>query len=60
MQDLVASLFTSRFATAVVVDVRPADPLVLAGVTALLGVASFAAVLLPASRAARVEPLDAL
>jgi ABC-type lipoprotein release transport system permease subunit len=33
---------------------------VLAGVTVLLAVASFAAVLVPASRAARVEPLDAL
>jgi ABC-type lipoprotein release transport system permease subunit len=33
---------------------------VLVGVTVLLTVASFAAVLVPASRAARVEPLEAL
>jgi putative ABC transport system permease protein len=57
---LLASLFTSRLATALVVDVRPADPVVLAGVTVLLAVASFAAMLVPASRAARIEPLDAL
>jgi putative ABC transport system permease protein len=57
---LAASLFTSRLASSLVANVRPADPLVLAGVTVLLAVASFAAVLVPASRAARVEPLDAL
>jgi putative ABC transport system permease protein len=55
-----ASLFTSRLATAVIVGVRPADPLVLAGVTVLLTVASLAAVFVPASRAARIEPLEAL
>jgi putative ABC transport system permease protein len=54
------SLFTSRLATSVILDVRPADPLVRVGVTVLLTVASFAAVLVPASRAARVEPLEAL
>jgi putative ABC transport system permease protein len=56
---LVASLFTSRLATAVIVDIQPADPVVLAGVTVLLAAASFAAVLAPATRAGRVEPLEA-
>ena len=53
---LLASLFTSRLAAAIVVDVRPADWLVLAGVTVLLAVASFTAMLVPAGRAARIEP----
>ncbi len=57
---LVVSLFTSRLARAVVVDVQPANPLVLVSVAVLLATASFIAVLVPANRAARVEPLDAL
>ena len=38
----------------------PRDPLVLAGVIATLLVASVAAVLLPARRATRVDPVVAL
>jgi predicted permease len=40
--------------------VQPMDPLVLASVTALLGVVAFAACALPARRAARIDPLIAL
>jgi len=57
---LFASLFTWRLASSLVVDVRAADPMVLAGVAALLSLASLGAVLLPTSRATRVEPLVAL
>jgi putative ABC transport system permease protein len=57
---LVASLFTSRLASSLLFQVRPADPLVLASVAVVLAVASFAAVLAPAIRAARIEPLMTL
>jgi putative ABC transport system permease protein len=57
---LVASLFTSRLASSLLFEVRPGDPLVLAAVAMVLAVASFAAVLVPAIRATRVEPLMTL
>ena len=57
---IVLSLFTSRFASAFLVNVQGADPLLLAGVAALLTVTSLAAMLGPAQRAANVEPLAAL
>jgi len=54
------SLFTSRFASAFLLNVPGADPLLLAGVAALLTATSLAAMLAPAQRAANVEPLAAL
>jgi putative ABC transport system permease protein len=57
---IVLSLFTSRFAAAFLLNVQGSDPLVLAGVVALLTVMSLAAMLGPAQRAAGVEPLAAL
>ena len=57
---IVLSLFTSRFASAFLLNVPGLDPLVLAGVAAMLTVTSLAAMLGPAQRAARVEPLAAL
>jgi ABC-type antimicrobial peptide transport system permease subunit len=57
---IVLSLFTSRFASAFLVNVQGADPLLLAGVAALLTLTSLAAMLGPARRAANVEPLAAL
>jgi putative ABC transport system permease protein len=57
---VVLSLFTSRFASAFLMDTRGADPLLLTGVAALLTVTSLAAMLGPAHRAASVEPLAAL
>jgi hypothetical protein len=57
---LIASVFTSRFASSLLFEVRPADPLVLATVAMVLAVASFAAVLVPAIRATRVEPVMTL
>ena len=57
---VVLSLFTSRFASVFLLNVEGSDPLVLAGVAALLAVTSLAAMLVPAQRAASVEPLAAL
>jgi ABC-type lipoprotein release transport system permease subunit len=41
-------------------EIRPHDPWVYAGVTATLAAMGLAAALLPARRAARVDPLVAL
>ena len=57
---IVLSLFTSRFASAFLVNVQESDPLMLAGVATLLTITSLAAMLGPAQRAASVEPLVAL
>ena len=57
---IVLSLFTSRFAAALLLNVQGSDPMVLAGVAAMLTVTSLAAMLGPAQRAAGVEPLAAL
>jgi putative ABC transport system permease protein len=57
---IVLSLSTSRFGSAFLVSVEGTDPLLLAGVAALLTVTSLAAMLGPAHRAASVEPLAAL
>jgi putative ABC transport system permease protein len=54
------SLFTSRIASALLLNLRGPDPLVLAAVVALLALTSIAAMLRPAHRAARVEPVSAL
>jgi putative ABC transport system permease protein len=40
--------------------VRPLDPLVIGGVTVLLGTIALAACALPARRAARVDPVEVL
>jgi putative ABC transport system permease protein len=56
----VLSLFTSRVASAFLLNIERPDPLVIAGVAALLTVTALAAMLGPAQRAARVEPLAAL
>jgi putative ABC transport system permease protein len=57
---IILSLFTSRVASAFLLNVPGSDPLLLAGVAALLTAASLAAMLGPAQRAAGVEPLAAL
>jgi predicted permease len=57
---LVASLFTSRLASSLLFEVRPTDPVVLGTVVVVLAVASLAAVVVPAVRATRVEPLMTL
>ena len=57
---LAASMFTSRFASTLVVGGRSADPLLHAASAALLALAAFAAMFVPANRAARIEPLVVL
>ena len=55
-----AALGATRVLATMLFEVRPSDPLTLAGVGALLLTAAFLAVLVPARRAARVDPLIAL
>jgi putative ABC transport system permease protein len=57
---VVAALFTSRAAASLISGLGSADPIVLGGVAALMAATSFAAVLVPAIRATRVEPIVAL
>lgn len=54
------SLFTSRLASALLLNLHGPDPLVLAAILALVALTSIAAMLRPAHRAACVEPLTAL
>jgi ABC-type antimicrobial peptide transport system permease subunit len=54
------ALAMSRALQAVLVESRAADPPVLAGVAFLLGVATVVASWLPARRATRVDPMEAL
>jgi putative ABC transport system permease protein len=56
----ILSLFTSRFASAVLLDIRANDPVVTVSVAVLLAVTSLVAMLVPAQRAAGVEPVVAL
>ena len=53
-------LFLSRFLTSLLYGVKSNDPLTLAAVSLLLLVAALAAILLPARRAMRVDPIVAL
>jgi ABC-type antimicrobial peptide transport system permease subunit len=57
---LLASLAAGRLLGALLVDVRPADPATMALGTALLAAVAFAACILPARRAARVDPMIVL
>jgi putative ABC transport system permease protein len=53
-------LFLSRFLTSLLYGVKSNDPLTLAAVSLSLLVAALAAILLPARRAMRVDPMVAL
>ena len=57
---LVGSVAGTRLLRSMLFEVRPNDPIVYLGVVALLGFVSFFAAYLPASRAARIDPLTAL
>jgi putative ABC transport system permease protein len=57
---LLGAMLLGRLLAGVLYGVTPTDPLVLAVVAALLGVASGTACLVPALRATRVNPVDAL
>jgi ABC-type antimicrobial peptide transport system permease subunit len=54
------ALALTRFLSAELVDVSPADPLSLAGASAVLAIAAFVGSLIPARRATRVDPVVAL
>jgi predicted permease len=55
-----AAIFAGRFMATMLYDVRPWDPVVLLGTTVILAVAAFLAAVIPAQRAASVEPMTAL
>ena len=57
---LAASLLLSRAMAALLYNVSPADPLTLAATTGLLATAALLACYLPARRAMRIDPLQAL
>jgi len=57
---LPAALTMARVTRLRLVEVEPTDPLTLAGITLLLFAVALAACLVPARRASRVDPVDAL
>jgi ABC-type antimicrobial peptide transport system permease subunit len=57
---LAASLGFSRFLQAMLHGVSPGDPAILTGVATVLAGAAALALLLPALRAARIDPVVAL
>ena len=54
------ALAAGRLLASLLFEVSARDPLVIGGVTALLALVALAACYLPARRAARISPLDAL
>ena len=57
---LIASVGLGRAAQTVLFEVKPGDPMALAGAAAVLAVVSLAACYIPARRASRVDPVVAL
>jgi putative ABC transport system permease protein len=57
---LAAAIVLSRALTGLLYDVSPADPLALASVAAVLASIGMAAAYIPARRATRISPLEAL
>lgn len=57
---LAGSIAMSRFIASLLYAVSPTDPFVLANVTAFLALAALAACYLPAHRASRIDPTEAL
>jgi putative ABC transport system permease protein len=57
---LVIALLAGRFIDSMLFGVRPLDPLAIAGAVVLLGGAALLAALIPALRASRVDPVEAL
>ncbi|MCC7126594.1 MAG: ABC transporter permease, partial [Acidobacteria bacterium] len=57
---LAAAVALTRVLSAELVDVSPVDPLALAGASAVLVIAALVGCLIPARRAARVDPVVAL
>jgi len=57
---LAGALAMSRLLTSILFEVKPNDPLTYIGVAVVLGAVALAASYIPARRAARIDPLDAL
>jgi predicted permease len=57
---LPAAIFGGRFMASLLYNVRPWDPMVLLATTVILAIAAFLAAVIPAQRAASVEPMIAL
>ena len=57
---LAGALLLTRLLGSLLIDVRPSDPLILATVAFVLGGSALAASWLPARRAARIDPAEAL
>ncbi len=57
---LIAGLAIARYLKSEIFDVPETDPLAIAGVVSILAVAAFIACILPARRAASLDPLTAL
>jgi predicted permease len=55
-----AAIFAGRFMASLLYNVHPWDPEVLMATTAILAIAAFLAAVIPAQRAASVEPMTAL
>jgi putative ABC transport system permease protein len=60
MVGLAAAVAGTRLLTSLLFQVRPTDPEVYVAVALLLGVVMLAASYIPASRAARIDPLTAI
>jgi ABC-type antimicrobial peptide transport system permease subunit len=54
------SMSTSHLLTGLLFGVHPVDPLILGGMTAIFMLVAMLAMILPARRAARIDPLAAL
>jgi len=57
---LVLSLLVGQGLTSLLFHISPADPLALGGAMTVLGIAALAASYIPARRATRIEPIEAL
>ena len=57
---LALALFASRFVSSLLFEVRPTDPIALAGSSALLFGVALVSAYIPARRATRIDPTDAL
>jgi ABC-type antimicrobial peptide transport system permease subunit len=55
-----AAIFGGRFMASLLYNVHPWDPAVLVATTLILAIAAFLAAVIPAQRAASVEPMTAL